>query len=51
MGASCDLRRCPLARGRERPALPMALDGHGGRHDRERCLPVDRTIFVPYTSH
>ena len=46
MGTSYDLRRRLLALCRKRPALPMALDGDGGRHDRERRLPLDRTTVM-----
>ena len=51
VGAYCDHRRRLLAFSHTGNALPMALDGDGGRHDRQRSLPVDRNTLVAWTGH
>ncbi len=51
VGAYRDPRRRLLVFRRTGTALPMALDGDGGRHDRQRGLPVDRTALLAWPGH
>ena len=51
VGASSDHRRRLLALRRAGTALPMALDGDDGKHDRQRGLPVDWNTLVAWTGH
>ena len=50
VGAFLDHRRCLLALQLAGTALPMILDGEGGRDERQRSLPVDRNALMAWTS-
>lgn len=51
VGACRGHRRRPLVLHRAGTALPMALDGDGGRHDCQRGLPIDRNAIVTWAGH
>ena len=51
VGACRNHRRRLLVLRHAETALPLVLDGDGGRHDCQWNLPVDRNALVAWTGH